>query len=128
MDYWASITVPNPTFITSPEREVLKVCPGIVKHVWLFFPKGHVGTTKVRILRFEHQVWPTNLDAWYLGDNTVIEFDENYPLVIEPYEFTIEGYNTSVNHPHTAYLRFTILLEERVFIPTPPRRVEVTLW
>lgn len=128
MDYWASITVPKETPAKAPTRELVKVCPGIVKGVWLWFPKGHAGTTKIRILRFEHQVWPTNLDAWYKGDGTVVEFEENYPLKVEPYEFLLEGYNTSLKHPHTAYIRFTILPEEKAVIPMLPRKVEVTLW
>jgi len=87
----------------------MPVCPGVVKHVWLFFPQGHVGTTKVRILRYEHQVWPTTLEAWYLGDGTVIEFSEEYPVEGFPWEFIVEGYNTSASYPHTVYIRLTIL-------------------
>lgn len=128
MDYWGEITVEVGQSILAPERELVKVCPGIVKGVWLWFPKGHVGTAKVRILYFEHQIWPTNLGAWYKGDGTVIEFEENYPLRVKPYEFMLESYTTSVAHPHTTYVRFTILPEERVVVPLPPRKVEVILW
>lgn len=125
MDYWASITVPKDISKANPIREAVKVCPGVVKHLWLFFPKGHKGTTKVRILRHEHQVWPTNPTAWYLGDGTVIEFDESYSIEQPPYEFILESYNTSILHSHTTYCRFTILAAERPVIPLPPRRVAV---
>lgn len=125
MDYWYSVSVPANTPEAAPIRVTGVVAPGIVRHVWLFFPKGHKGTTKIRILRFEHQVWPTNLDEWYLGDGTVIEFTENYPLIGYPYEFTIEGYNSSADHAHTAYVRFTIHPHEAVLIPGPPASVEV---
>lgn len=125
MDYWGSITVPANTGIASPVREVVGVCPGVIRHVWLFFPPGHRGKAKTRVLRFQSQIWPTNIDAWYLGDGTVIEFDENYPLLGSPYELYVEGYNTSLDHPHTTYLRFTVMPEEEVTTPTilVPRRV-----
>lgn len=128
MDYWAAITVPITATAQAPKRKEVLVCPGVVKQVWLFFPKGHVGTTKIRILRFEHQIWPTNLDGWYLGDGTTIEFPENYPLLVRPYVLNIEGYNTSTTYSHTVYVRFTILLEERAIVPLPPRSVEIPGW
>lgn len=123
MDYWASLTVPAGTLATGPVSQVVTVCPGVVKGVWLFFPKGHLGTTKVRIRRWGHQVWPTNLDSWYLGDGTVIEFGENYPLVGLPYEFVLEGYNTSTLYAHTVYVRFTVLPQERALLSFLPRPV-----
>ncbi len=125
MDYWHSLTVETGYTATTPYRETMKVCPGVVKQVWLFFPQGHVGTTKVRILRGEHQVWPTNPGGWYLGDNTVIQFPENYELRFESFEFVIEGYNTSLIYPHTAYIRLTILPPERPFVPILSHPVEV---
>jgi len=126
VDYWASISVPKDTSKLTPVRELLEVCPGVVKHVWLFFPPGHRGTTKVRILHHEHQLWPTNQNEWYLGDGTVIEFTENYSLSVPPYEFILESYNDSTEHSHTTYVRFTILEQELTYIPILPRRVSMS--
>lgn len=117
MDYWGSIALPASTLITAPGRVVVPVCPGIVKRVWLFFPKGHRGQAKVRIKRFEHQVWPSNPDEWYLGDGTIIDIEENYPLNIFPFEFILEGYNTATTKQRTTYVRFNILPAEREPIP-----------
>lgn len=118
MDYWGSIAVPAETALADPERVIVPVCPGIVKRVWLFFPKGHAGTTKIRVLRFEHQVWPSNPDEWYLGDGTIIDIEENYPLTIYPFELILEGYNISTTKQHTAYVRFNILPVPREPVPT----------
>lgn len=125
MDYWGELVVPAQTPILTPERKLVKVCPGVVKHVWVFFPLGHRGTTRLHVLRHEHQLWPTNLGEWYLGDGTVIEFDENYPLQVPPYEFVLVGYNSSTEHSHTVYVRFTILEKETVAVPLLPRSVGV---
>lgn len=121
MDYWHELSVPKSTPVGSPVREVMALCPGVVKEVMLFFPKGHRGTTHCRIKRFETQVWPSTPEAWYLGDGTVIEFPESYRMVGKPFEVILEGYNTDSSNPHTVYVRITILEEEaRILGPLPP--------
>jgi hypothetical protein len=124
VDYWHGLVIPTQTPLAEPVREELGVCPGVVKHVWVFFPKGHAGYTHLRILRSEHQVWPTNPGGWYLGDGTVIGFTENYLLDDVPYGFILEGYNTSIDHAHTVYVRLTLHPIEEVFIPGPEFPVE----
>lgn len=123
MDYWGSITVPASTSETNPIRESLPVCAGRVKEVWVYFPPGLAGTTKVRILHHEYQVWPTNPDTWYLGTNIVISFPENYPVFSAPFEFTLEGYNDSISYSHTVYFRLTVMLEEALAFSGPPTTI-----
>lgn len=125
MDYWAALTVPANTPASDPTRVTLEAVPGTVKQVWLFFPQGHAGSTKCRILRNEHQVWPTNPGGWYLGDGTAIEFGENYEVVGTPYDFHLEGYNDSTLNAHTVYVRLTILQEVSIPLPTRQQTVEM---
>lgn len=120
MDYWHALTIPVSTPVTSPHREVMLLSLGVIREIMLFFPKGQRGYAHCRILRFEHQQWPTTPNAWYLGDGTVIEFPENYSLYQMPYEIILEGYNADPDHDHTVYVRVTVLREEELVIPAPP--------
>lgn len=122
MDFWHEITAPANTPMASPIREVMEACPGVVKEVMLAFPKGHRGYMRVRILRFEHPLWPSTPDAWYRGDGWLIEFPENHPMGPKPHYFMLEAYNLDPDDGHTAMIRITILEEQRraVFVPPVP--------
>lgn len=118
MDYWGALTIPISTPANAPKRGTVVVGPGKVQQVWVFFPPGHAGKTHLRVLRYEHQVWPTNLGGWYLGDNTIITFPESFILEGFPFEFILEGYNTSTINEHTVYVRFTVLPEVVIRVPS----------
>lgn len=120
MDYWHALTISASTPVSAPYRETMGLCPGIIQEIMLFFPSGQRGTARCRILHQEHQQWPTNLEGWYLGDDTVIEFPEHYPMAEAPYELVLEGYNTDTEDEHTVYVRVTVLEEVRPAMPTPP--------
>jgi len=120
MDYWFSLPIPADTAVTAPERKDVSLCPGTVKEVMIFFPKGHAGKTHVRILHNEAQVWPTNVEEWYLGDGIVIEWPENYAMGPGPFDVALEGYNDSASIAHTVYFRLTVLEAVRTLMPLPP--------
>lgn len=120
MDYWHEITVPLNTPASAPVTEAMVCCPGTVKEVMLAFPKGQRGTTRCRVLRFGHQVWPTTPGAWYRGDGWIIEFPENFPVVDPPFEFVIEAYNSDTADDHTVMIRMTILRDQPVPTIRPP--------
>lgn len=120
MDYWHEILIPTGTTIDEPLREVMPVCPGVVREVMLAFPKGHRGKARCRIIRHESQIWPSTPDAWYRGDGWIIEFPEAYHMGGKPHEFIVEGYNTDEDDDHAVMVRITVLPDERRSLPRPP--------
>ena len=90
------------------EREV-NLTWGVITEVAVRFPPQVRGLAKVKILEHRHQLWPTNLDEWFYGNDETIEWDEYHELFEMPALFTLLGYNDDDTFPHTPIIRFEIL-------------------
>lgn len=109
MLYSFSLEIPANTPETSPVEKEINLTWGVVTRVEVEFPPRCVGLAKVKILHRRHQLWPTNMDAWFYTDGKVIAFDEYYELFEMPVLFTLLGYNDDDTYPHTPIIRINIL-------------------
>ncbi len=101
MDYVFELTVQPNTTKLSPASLSHKTPSGIVTQVRILFPSGCAGLVGIRIREREYQVWPTNTENWYRGDNTHIVFGESYEIDGDFTEIKIEGYNDDDFFAHT---------------------------
>ena len=123
MQFTYPITVEPSTEESDPERLQVKLCIGTLKKVWVYFPWGCAGYVGVRILHYEHQLFPTNLDEWFIGNEILIEFECEYLIMGGTNEFKIEAYNEDDFYPHTPIVGFNIL-RGGLFIPESTSWVE----
>ena len=93
---------------------VLKLGEGIIHQIDIVFPAGLAGTTHMQITRGLHQVWPTNPDEDFAGDNDKISFHEHYELDEEPYQLEVHTWNTSTEHDHLIIVRIGLLRKKFV--------------
>ena len=68
----------------------------------------------VRILREEHQLYPTNPDNDLKADGRAIIFDDHEEVTDEPYYLKIRAYSPTANYEHVVYVRIGILPSEVV--------------
>jgi len=109
MQFTYPIEVDPDTTATDPKRVATKLCVGILQKVSIYFPWGCAGLVGIRIRHYEHQLYPTNLDEWYTGNEIHIEFDCEYLILEGPNEFKVEAYNTDDFYTHTPIVSFNVL-------------------
>jgi len=121
MIYALDVTTPANTPSSSPKRTRMQVTKGLVYQVEIEFPPGPLGYCHVAILDGAYQVWPSNPDADFHGDNGMIVFPDTYLKYAEPYEFIVETWNEDDTYQHTIHVRIGMVSEEVFmarFLPT----------
>ena len=116
---YSIIILPNTTE-ASPKREITKVCYGVLKQVSVYFPWGCAGLVGIRILHYEHQLFPTNPDEWFTGNEIEIKFGCEYLILQGWNDFKIEGYNEDDFYKHTPVVTLNVLPIGTSFLGGPP--------
>jgi len=112
MDYWFSVTTPANTKKEDAVETTMQVTEGIVTHVWLKHPPGCHGLAHATISDGLSQIWPTNKDEDYHGDEFPMEFDEAYEIM-KPAKLHLLTWNDSTLYEHGVDVRITILPKEK---------------
>jgi len=124
MNYNFDFQIPKNTPEADPYTEILKVTKGVVQHVVIIIPNGHVGLAHFQLFYHEAQLYPLNREASYSGNNSKIEFDEYQPLLVAPYELKALGWNSSVNFSHSFQINITILRPDELEKAIPVSSIE----
>lgn len=109
MDYVIVPTIPADTSETAPSIESIYLPRGRVKEVAIFFPWGCAGMVHVVIFHNESQVWPTNPEASYIGNDILHEFPEDYELPEAWNYFSVHGWSPDTQEDHEPIIRLTVL-------------------
>ena len=109
MFYSFDLPIPASTLESAPVELEVNLTWGVITKVEIRFPPRCVGLAKVKILEHRHQIWPTNLDKWFYGNDETIPWDEHHELFEMPALFTLVGYNDDDTFSHTPIIRFNIL-------------------
>jgi len=107
--YSFDLEIPPNTPEDEPVELEANLTWGIITRVEIRFPPGCGGLVRVRIMEHRHQLWPTNPDGWFYGDDETIRWDEYHDLLEMPAIFTLLGYNDDDTFKHIPIVRFEIL-------------------
>ena len=121
MIYSYDIITPVGVTQAAPLRTRLKVTKGLVYRVEIEFPPGPLSLLHVAIFDGGFQLWPTNPDYDFHGDNGFISFEETYLKSNYPYEFIAQTWNEDETWDHTITIRLGMVSEEVYmarFLPT----------
>lgn len=113
MIYETRLTILPSTLPEAPASVVLPVNPGILTRVEIIFPAGCCGLVHLQVFYYEHQIYPSNPDSDFSGDDSHLEFTEDLELRGAPFEFRIDGWNYDDTYQHTPIFRLTILPFDR---------------
>jgi len=102
------ITIPPSTPKASAVVVTMPLAAGTIKRVNVQFPSGVVGLAFVSITLGLNQVFPQNPDQAFTASGETIFWDEEFPLLQEPYTLTAYGWNNDAVNAHTITLRFII--------------------
>ena len=113
MIYEKRITIPKNTPAYAPALTTIPIHPGVLQQVQVYFPPGCCALAHVVIKYWERQLFPTNPDSDFTGDDTLIEFSEDLEIVDPPYEFVVLGWNEDDTYSHTIIVRMQIIPHDR---------------
>lgn len=102
MRYYVELEVPASTPITDPEVVELKLTPGVIDHLALYFPAGSAGNLYIQLWLNGYQLVPWERGQWLRGDDLLIPDSGRYEVNEEPYLLTVKGYSTASNYAHSA--------------------------
>lgn len=117
MQYTFPIEIAANTTKAAPVRVATPLNKGKLVKVSVYFPWGCAGLAHVRILHWEHQLYPTNLDEWLAGNEILIEFECAYNIEQGHTEFKVEGWNEDDFYPHTPVISFVVIPVSGLYRP-----------
>jgi len=93
----------------------LKVNRGIITKVWIQFPPGCAGLTKVRVIHEGHPIIPAHEEETLRADNYTFEIPLMFEIIGAPEQLKIEGWNEDDAYDHTITFLFLVLPKAVVF-------------
>lgn len=117
MQFTYPIEISPSTLASEPKRLVTKLDQGTLTKVSVYFPWGCAGLVGIRVLHYEHQIYPTNPVEWFTGNEIQIEFRDEYLIEQGAGEFKVEGYNQDDFYTHTPIVSFVVLPVGGPFVP-----------
>lgn len=109
MIYQSTITTPANTTLANPKRTSLKMVVGLIYQFELYFPPGPSGLVGVAIFDTEVQLYPRGRHEFFVGDNTLISFNDLHMLESENATLDIYTYNIDDAYEHQIQARFGIV-------------------
>lgn len=102
------ITVPAGTTFNSPVTKVLKLGHGIITEIEITFPAGCNGLVNFAIDHYEHQAFPTNQSASFIGDDQTISMSDSYPVLEAPFSVKLRAWAPTATLSHNVYVEFSV--------------------
>lgn len=100
MRYHVELVVPAATPANKPVTAELKLTPGTIEHVAMYFPPGSGGYLYVQIWLNGYQLVPWERSTWLRGDDLLLPDSGRYDVTAEPYLLTIKAYSTATLYSH----------------------------
>jgi hypothetical protein len=108
MIYVFDITTPANTAKTNKKKTVMELERGTTYRISILFPPGPSGLLHLFITDALHHVWPTNPEADFATDGETINFEDEYPILEQPYELYAYTWNLDDTYEHTLRIRIGI--------------------
>jgi hypothetical protein len=109
MVYAKTISTPVNTAIASPLRTSVKAISGVIYGFEVYFPPGSSGLMGVKVWSSDVALFPVDRAEWFIGDNTLVRFDDIRELSIADNIIDIFTYNTDTLYVHRVQVRIGVL-------------------
>lgn len=86
-----------------------KFWAGVIHKIEVMFPPGCAGLLHVRIFHQGHQVYPSDEDQSFAGDDETVSFNDYYELQPGANTLKIETWNEDDTYSHTVHVRVGVL-------------------
>jgi hypothetical protein len=114
MNFFFDVSIPAGTAQKTPYEEVLKLTYGVITHVQIVIPTGHLGKAHLVGYLHEFQIYPLSRGEDYHGDDATISFADRTELFSSPFELKVRGWNTDAANVHSFLVSVEILLPDQI--------------
>jgi len=108
MDYWFAVATPANTAQSDAIETELKLTSGVITRVWMVHPEGCHGLAYATLWRGGHQLYPSNPEEAYHGNDVPMVWDDDYNLK-SPALLKLKTWNLDDTYEHSLYLRVTVM-------------------
>ena len=123
MNFFFDISIPKETEQNDPHTEILTLSYGVITKVQVVIPCGHKGLAHLQLLYHESQLYPLSRGEDYHGDDATVEFEDMFPMYVEPYELKAVGWNTSTKFKHAFLVSLNVQRPEELMKPVPAKTI-----
>ena len=106
LPFFHYLTIPKNTTADDPFIYNMPLPFGMVRRLWVEFPRGCAGFAGIRILRGVNQIFPLPDGIYLRSDNSVMNFAFSHVINTEPNEVILQGINTDDTYSHTIWIGF----------------------
>ena len=124
MNFFFDIRIPYENKETNPHTEILKLSYGVITKVQIVIPDGHKGLAHLVLKYHESQLYPLSRGEDYHGDGIPVEFEDMFPLYVEPYELKAIGWSESVKYAHSFLVSVNVLRPEELGYKVPDTTIK----
>lgn len=110
--YSLKFTVPKNTAEENPIQQKIPVISGVLHQVLVHIPTGHKKVTGMAIDEGLHQLYPTNQNEWFTGNDLTYLYPDYHELSKGTRELVLRGYNTSTLYDHDFIVGIGIMPKE----------------
>lgn len=104
LPFTSFISVPKNTSADSPYLYTLRLPVGVIKKLWVEFPRGCMGLVGLQIHRAVEQLFPIPSGGWFRSDDAVYDFNFTHYVNTEPFECEFRTYNLDDTYTHTIHV------------------------
>jgi hypothetical protein len=90
---------------SAPTRRDMFVTTGLIYQFECYFPPGSSGLLHVAVFDGGFQLWPSEPEETFFGDNTLISFPDRYYIVSPRKALTILSWNEDDTYAHSFQIR-----------------------
>jgi len=123
MRYYVELNVPLGTPPSAPAIAEIKLTPGIIEHVSLYFPPGSGGWLNVQLWLNGSQLVTWERGTWQRGDDVLIPDYGKCQVAAEPYLLIVKAFNTGALYAHSVMVG----VELTAFQATPQQSPDTSL-
>lgn len=109
MWYHYTLTVPAETAEADAIEKELNLTHGVITHISIPWDRATNKLVKVRIMRFNHQVFPINPDEPACGSGNIEGGQEHIQLLEFPYTLRALGYAPDTQYDHEIDISINVL-------------------
>jgi len=131
MFYFYTLEVPPLTSKANPVTKRMPLSFGVIRDIYIGFPKGCAALVHVVIFHENWQLIPLNREEDLAYDNYVFETMPFYELYYEPFELLAKGWSDAKSYPHRIVFGINLLLPEELGLPFPrltPEELRIPLY
>lgn len=115
MAYYAALEIEAGQTQDDPATTFLELAYGTIEMVFVLFPPGHAGLTRLQMYYNESQAFPRNPGEYYIGDDTVLSIPTRYPIHEMPWRLELVGWAPDTTLSHTIHVEIA-LIEEALYL------------